>query len=202
MHLDMRPTGIDFDSWMEQALTEYQRKTCEFESGSQWIGDAVASQEHGPADSSQSARSDTNQEYERVIYDPRLEQALLEFQRKAEGGRNGDPVQLRKLLHHLGQRISQDSGYETISGYERVQYEPRLEQVLLEISQRRPKLTSIHESASCATANGEQEGNETNLVTGIHYDSWMEQEYQKRARESRSEGHNLASQEGESAAPD
>ena len=191
-------TNVTFDYWMEQALMEHQRTTCEF--GRQF-GDA-SSQEHEPAappqtDFNLSTRSGTNQEYERVIYDPRLEQALLEYQRRAEEGKS-DPLLLRQLLNQLGRRTSQANSYEIISGYERVQYDPRLEQVLLEISRRRQQNRNISESVSCA--NGGQESSEINLDFDTIYDSWMEQalsEYQKIASEFGS----LASQEGEPVAP-
>ena len=178
---------INFDSWMEQALLEYQRRNR--------ISDAVTTQQHKAAaptqtDSDQDSRNGTNQEYERVIYDPRLERALLEYQRRAEEGRESDPMHLRQLLDP-----SQASGYETISWYERVQYDPRLEQVLLEISQRRPRDRNISKSVSCATADCSQESSKINLGWDCDciYDSWMEQEYQKTAREFES----LAPQEGE-----
>ena len=189
-------TNVTFDYWMEQALMEHHRTTCEF---GRRIGDA-ASQDHEPAappqtDSDLGTRRGTNQEYERVIYDPRLEQALLEYQRRAEEGMKSDPLLLRQLLNQLGQRISQAGNYEIISGYERVQYNPRLEQVLLEISRRRQQYS---ESVSCA--NGGQESSEIDLGCDCIYDSWMEQalsEYQKTASEFGS----LASQEDEPVAP-
>ena len=115
---------VNYDSWMEQALLEYQGRT-------------VTLQEHAPAQNdSHRGGNGMNKGYERVIYDPRLEQALSDYQRRAEEGKS-DPLLLRQLLDQLGQRTSQASGYGTISGYERVQYDPRLEQMLMEISRRR-----------------------------------------------------------------
>ena len=139
--------------------------------------------------------------YESVNYDPTLEQAAMEYHGQPEEemanslvldrqgnkanevlpGSGDEAIQAREMsqdqsIHESPQNSTYEGDCEIISGYERVRYSPRLEQVLLEISRRRDREKSIDKSASCVSTHGGPGGSDTQLECKcINVDSWMEQ---------------------------